>query len=161
MTNRRGCDKRRIPSGAFNKRASPQAGSAVVQVAGGDEGQAALGQGAGSSVDGVVLAQIVAGQVIPITRLDHFVFAAEVVENVGGVAACLLDGLLSIRVAAFVLGRDVLDTGRQVEQFLAAVVRLADDAAPSLGDVVLEAHHVFEAERLAELGGDLDGAVIN
>ena len=41
------------------------------------------------------------------------------------------------------------------DQLGAPVVGLTHDALPGLGDVVLEADDVFEAERLAELGGDL------
>ena len=47
-----------------------------------------------------------------------------------------------------------------LDQLVAPVVGLAHDALPGLGDVVLEAYHVFKTQRPAHLGRDLHGLVV-
>ncbi len=60
--------------------------------------------------------------------------------------------LVDLGIAAFVLGGDVGHVVGDLDQLGAAVVRLADDALPGLGDVMLEAHHLFEAQLLCGTG---------
>ena len=69
--------------------------------------------------------------------------------------------LFRFRVAAFVLGSDVCHVVGDLRQFVAAIIRLDDDALPCLGDVMLEAHHFLEAERLAEFSGQFHRLVVD
>ena len=59
------------------------------------------------------------------------------------------------------LGGDVGDVAGDGAQLIAAQIGLAHDALPRLGNVMLEAYHVLEAERFAELRRDLHRLVVD
>ena len=64
-------------------------------------------------------------------------------------------------IAAFVLRRNVLDVIGQLHQFGAAVVGLADDVFVAFGDVMLDAHHVLKAKRLANVRRRFDRGIVH
>ena len=104
-----------------------------------------LGQGAGSMIGRGDLLHEISLETIPIAEVDHFLFLTEVIQDIRGVGECGFD----LRVAAFMLGRDIGDMIRQLDQFLPPVVGLFDDRLPRLGDVMLEADNIFEAKLLS------------
>jgi len=122
-----------------------------------DETQPRLRQIPCRVVAGRDLVEEVDLQVLPIAAFDDFFFLAEVIEQVGGAGA----GGVHLGVAALMFGGDVRHVVGDLHQFSAAVVRLDDDALLRLGDVMLEADHLLEAERLPEFGGQLHGLVVD
>ena len=81
-------------------------------------------------------------EAVPIAGFDHFLFLTEVIEDIRWVSERRFD----LRIAAFMLGRDIRDVIRQLDQFLAPVVRLLDNGFPGLGDVMLEADNILKTE---------------
>src|SRR3972149_7349734 len=71
-------------------------------------------------------------QMIPVAGGDDLLFVTEVIEDVGGVWAILVN----IRIASFVFGGDIGDMVRGFEQLVPAIVRLAHNALIGLGDVM-------------------------
>ena len=128
-----------------------------MQILRGDETQSRLRQIPGGVVTGRDLVEEVDLQVFPVAAFDDFFFLAEIIQDVGGVGA----GDFHFGVAAFVLGRDVRHVVGDLHQFGAAVVGLDDDALLRLGNVMLEADHFLEAERLPKIGGQFHGLVID
>src|SRR5450759_853285 len=95
-------------------------------------------------------------QVLPVAARDDLGLLAEVIQDVRGMGPRPVHR----RVAALVLRGDVGHVVGERHELLAAVVRLQDDALPRLGDVVLEADDVLEAECPPDLGRDLQRLVV-
>jgi hypothetical protein len=109
------------------------------------------------AVTGVELIQEISLQSIPIPAVDHLTLVTEVIQDIGGVRA----QRVHLRVATFVLGRDVGNMIGQLDQLITAIVRLTHNALPRFSDVMLESYYFFEAELFAKLSGYLHGLVIH
>ncbi len=68
---------------------------------------------------------------------------------------------LHFGIAALVLRRNVLDVVGKFQELRAAIVRLAHDVLPRLGNVMLDADDIFKAKFLANVRGCFDRRVVH
>ena len=95
-------------------------------------------------------------EVVPVTRFNDLLFVPEIIQDV----RWMLPGLVNVRVASFMFGRDIRHMAGDLYQLVPPVVGLAHNTLPRLGDVMLKTNDILKSQFLAELGGDLHGLVV-